>query len=128
MAFGINRGKTTGFASPAQGYEDNTIDLNEILIKNPSSTYLFRLESPDMSELGLPKGALLIVDRSKKPLFNQLALIQYEGQFLCRLMVNHNGRPVFTNGISEITPVADETEIIGTVTSSIQVYDHDFSH
>ena len=124
----MNGGKTTGFASPAQGYEDNTIDLNELLINNPPATYLFRLESSDMAGLGLPKGALLVVNRSKKAVFNRFALIRHEGQFLCRLMVNHNGRPAFTNGISEITPVADETEIIGTVTSSIQVYDHDFSH
>jgi hypothetical protein len=27
--------KTTGFASPAQGYEEQTIDLNRLLIRNP---------------------------------------------------------------------------------------------
>jgi len=122
MAYGIKTGKTTGFASPAQGYEDNMIDLNELLIKNPSSTYLFRLESSDMSDLGLPKGALLVVDRSKKPVFNQFALIRHEGQFLCRLMVKHNQQAVFTNGVNEIYPTADETEIVGAVTASIKEY------
>ena len=104
------------------------IDLNELLVQNPSATYFFRLESEDMAELGLPKGALLVVDRSKKPAFNQFAIIRHEGQFLCRLMVKHNRQTVFTNGVTEITPVADETEIVGAVTASIQVYGHDFSH
>jgi DNA polymerase V len=122
MAHGINGVKTTGFASPSQGYEETNIDLNEILIKNPSSTYLFKLDSEDMSDLGLPKGALLVVDRSKTPVFNQFALIKHEGQFLCRLMVKHNKQNIFTNGVSEITPIADETEIVGAVTASIKEY------
>ena len=121
-------GKAAGFASPAQGYENTTIDLNELLIKNPPATYLFRLESDDMSGLGLPKGSILIADRSKKPVYNQFALIKHEGQFLCRLMVKQNRRAVFTNGITEITPVAGETEIVGAVTSSVQIYSHDLPH
>jgi len=122
MGYVKNEGKTTGFASPAQGYEDTTIDLNEILIQNPSSTYLFRLESGEMAGLGLPKGSILIVDRSKNPNFNQFVILRHEGQFLCRLMVKQNGNTVFTNGFSEIIPVANETEIVGAVTASIQVY------
>jgi hypothetical protein len=34
MEFGITGEKTTGFASPAQGYEDTAIDLNRLLIRN----------------------------------------------------------------------------------------------
>jgi hypothetical protein len=30
--------KTSGFASPAQGYEDSAIDLNGLLIRNPPAT------------------------------------------------------------------------------------------
>jgi len=127
MGFGIT-GKVTGFASPAQGYEENTIDLNTVLIKRPSSTYLFRLESSDMAKMGLPNGALLVVDRSIKPCFNQFAMLRHEGSFLCRLMVNHNGHTVFSNGTTEIVPIADETEVIGTITACIQVFNNDFSH
>jgi len=128
MAVGFSSGKVTGFASPAQGYEENTIDLNTVLIKHPSSTYLFRLESSDMAKLGLPSGALLIVDRSIKPFLNQFALLRHEGQFLCRLMVKHDDKIVFTDGTTETIPIADETEIIGAVTASIQEYKHDFSY
>jgi DNA polymerase V len=128
MAHGIKTGKTTGFASPAQGYENTNIDLNELLIENPSASYLFRLETSDMADVGLPKGAILIVDRSKKPQFNQFALLRHEGQFLCRLMVKRNGKTVFTDGVTEILPVADETEIVGTVTFSIQAFNHDIPY
>jgi len=116
--------KTTGFASPAQGYEEQGIDLNRLLIHNPPATYFLRLETGEMAALGLPRGSLLIVDRSKDPSPNQYVLLRHEGQFLCRLLAVQNGRPYFTNGTTDIHPIPDETEIIGTVTASIQDYDN----
>jgi DNA polymerase V len=128
MMFGVKGGKSSGFASPAQGYEDTTIDLNALLVKRPAATFYFRLESGDMEELGLHNGALLVVDRAKNPVPNDFVLLAHEGRFLCRLMAPHNGVKVFTDGKKEIEPIADETVIIGVVTAAIQVFGHDFSH
>jgi SOS-response transcriptional repressor LexA len=119
--------KASGFASPAQGYEDTAIDFNSLLIRNPPATYFYRLDSGDMADMGLAKGALLVVDRSKIPVLNDLVLIRHEGRFLCRLLVKHDGFPIFTNGMYDISPLTDETEIVGVLTASVQVYNHDFS-
>ena len=110
--------KTTGFASPAQGYEEEGIDFNRLIIQNPSATFVFRLESEELTGLGIPRGALLVIDFSVKPAFNRLVLIRHEGQFLCRQMERQNGKTVFTNGIDDriIEPIENETEIIGSVT------------
>ena len=128
MTFGIQGGKTSGFASPAQGYEDTSIDLNTLLVKRPAATFFFRLENGDMGELGLHNGALLVVDRSKNAVPNDFVLLVHEGRFLCRLLTLHNGVKVFTDGKSDITPIADDTAIIGVVTAAIQVFGYDFSH
>ena len=114
--------KTTGFASPAQGYEVPTIDLNSLLITNPPATYFFKLESGDMDAFCLPKGSLLVVDRSKTPKPNELVLLRHEGEFLCRQLANHNGKPVFTNGEADLAPTPDDTEVIGVITFSIKKY------
>ena len=63
-----------------------------------------------------------MVDRVIKPVIGQFALLRHEGQFICRRKINHNGHTVFTNGNTEIVPIADETEVIGAVTSYIQVF------
>jgi DNA polymerase V len=78
--------KTTGFASPAQGYEDETIDLNRLLVRNPPATFFFRLESGEMAGLVLQAGAILVGDRAKSPSLNDLVIIRHEGEFLCRLL------------------------------------------
>ena len=116
--------KATGFASPAQGYEEEGIDLNRLLIRNPPATYFFRLESDDMAAMGFPPGSLLIVDRSKTPCLNEYVLIRHEGQFLCRQYREENTRTaIFTNGIENFSPVPGETEIFGIVTASINVFE-----
>jgi len=114
--------KVTGFASPAQGYEEAGIDLNTVLIKHPSATRLYQLDSSDMEKLGLPYGTLLVVDSSIKPNIGQFAMLRHEGMVLCRQMAKQNQQIVFTNGNTVISPIADETEVIGAVTSYIQVY------
>ena len=114
--------KATGFASPTQGYEEQNIDLNRLLIFSPSATYFGRLETTDMEFLGLPCGSLLIIDRSINPSPNSLVIIRHLGQFLCRKMTKNKGKIEFTNGKETIIPVPDETEIIGTVTASIKTY------
>jgi DNA polymerase V len=120
--------KTSGFASPAQGYEDSTIDLNGLLVRNPPATYFYRLESSDMDALGLRNGALLVVDRSRNAATGDFVLLAHEGRFLCRLFTLKNGRKIFTDGKSDIVPIADDTAIIGVVTAAIQVFGYDISH
>jgi len=120
--------KTSGFASPAQGYEDNTIDLNGLLVRNPPATYFYRLENGDMAELGLQNGALLVVDRSKNAAPGDFVMLAHEGRFLCRLLTLKNGVKVFTDGKSDIVPIAGDTSVIGTVTAAIQVFGYDFSY
>jgi len=39
--------KATGFASPTQGYEEQGIDLNRLLIRNPPAAYFERLDTGD---------------------------------------------------------------------------------
>jgi DNA polymerase V len=96
--------KTTGFASPAQGYEEQAIDLNRLLIRNPPATIYVRLDSNDIEALGLVRGTLLVIDRSITPTSNALVMLRHEGQFLCRLMITHNNHPAFTDGKETFYP------------------------
>jgi DNA polymerase V len=84
MGFSSTNSKVTGFASPAQGYEEASIDLNTLLIKHPSATRLYQLDNSDIEKLGLPFGTLLVVDSSIKPNIGQFAMLRHEGMILCR--------------------------------------------
>jgi DNA polymerase V len=94
--------KATGFASPAQGYEARSIDLNAWLLKNPTATYLFRHESAEMTEQGIYPGSLLIVDRSQKPRHGSFVIVALEGQFLCRQLTLKGKKTAFVSDKEEV--------------------------
>jgi len=120
-AFGTEIKKATGFASPALGYEAKTFDFNEILLKNPPATFIMRQDSPDMEELGIFKGSLLVVDRSIKPRPGSFVVFSYENDFLCRQMARQEkSQTVFTNGEREMRLNSDEYLVFGTVRSVIR--------
>ncbi|TDE10803.1 LexA family protein [Dyadobacter psychrotolerans] len=57
-------GLAAGFPSPAADFIDLTIDLNKELIKNPSSTFLARIEGDSMSDINICNGDIVVIDKS----------------------------------------------------------------
>ena len=60
-------GVSAGFPSPAADYEEDKLDLNKHLIKNPPATFFVRVTGDSMVGAGIHHGDLLIVDRSLEP-------------------------------------------------------------
>ena len=54
-----------GFPSPAADYVEQRIDLNELLVAHPSSTYFVKAAGDSMIEGGISDGDLLVVDSSR---------------------------------------------------------------
>ena len=53
-----------GFPSPATDFEEDRIDLNKELIKNPLSTFFVKVEGDSLSDLGIFDGDTMLVDKS----------------------------------------------------------------
>lgn len=69
------------FPSPAQDYEQEELDLNKHLIKNPPATFYYNVGSYDsMIDVGILPNALLIVDRSINPKSSYIVLAVVNGE------------------------------------------------
>jgi DNA polymerase V len=77
----IDSGIQAGFPSPAEDYVDLAIDLNQELIKNPSSTFLGRVKGSSMKDAGIFEGDVLIIDKSKEPQDGSIAVCFLDGDF-----------------------------------------------
>jgi DNA polymerase V len=111
--------QATGMASPAQGYEAKTLDFNRLLIKNPSATFVLRMDSDEMAGMGIPAGSMLVVDRSAEPHSGAFVVLAYGGRFLCRKMRREGQKTVFSNGRRELALSSREFELFGTVRAAI---------
>ncbi len=72
---------SAGFPSPAEDYIELKLDLNEHLIKHPTSTFFVRVTGHSMKEAGIHDGDMLIVDRALDPKNNDIAVCVIDGEF-----------------------------------------------
>ena len=56
-----------GFPSPADGFSETPLNLQQLLIQRPAATYFIRVHGHSMTAAGIFSGDLLIVDRSLVP-------------------------------------------------------------
>ncbi|MFK3844749.1 LexA family protein [Stenotrophomonas sp. NPDC078853] len=76
-----------GFPSPAEDFQEDSLDLNQLLIRNPLATYIYRATGHSMARAGILDGDLLIVDRSVMPQSGCLVMAVWEGnQPACKIL------------------------------------------
>ena len=69
-----------GFPSPAADYEEDKLDLNKHLIKNPAATFFVRVAGDSMLKAGIHDGDLLVVDRSIEPKDKNVVIAVVNGE------------------------------------------------
>lgn len=113
-----------GFPSPAEDFAVNRLDLTQILIKHPQSTYLWRARGLSMREMGINDGDLLVVDRAVRPVHGHVVVATVDGEFTVKELYQRGGRmrlkaanPTFP----DIIPKDGQTiEVWGVVTNGIK--------
>ena len=117
--------KNSGFPSPANDYVENPININDLLIKRASATFLMRFKGNEMIFSGIKNNAILIIDRSLKPANGYIVVVSINGEFLCRKILLGAKKALVTNcpnnKILDIDKIIN-FEFLGVVTSSINRY------
>lgn len=72
---------SAGFPSPADDHLDQKLDLNEHLIKNPTSTFFVEVSGESMLDAGIQPNDVLIIDKSIKPAHDKIAVVFINGDF-----------------------------------------------
>ncbi|EBZ9128460.1 translesion error-prone DNA polymerase V autoproteolytic subunit [Salmonella enterica] len=70
-----------GFPSPAADYIEQRIDLNELLVSHPSSTYFVKATGDSMIDAGINDGDLLVVDSSRTAEHGDIVIAAVDGEF-----------------------------------------------
>jgi DNA polymerase V len=74
----------SGFASPAQGYEQKLLDLNQHLVTNPPATFYFQVKGNSMVKAGIYDGSMVVVDRSITPKSSSIVVAAVEGEWMVK--------------------------------------------
>lgn len=83
-----------GFPFPAQDYIEDDINLQELLIQHPLSTFLIRVQGNSMINACIPEDALLLVDKSVKAKNKDIIVEVIEGKFTVKRLLK-TGKTIF---------------------------------
>lgn len=83
-----------GFPSPADDYSEQTLDLNELVITNPTATFYVRVAGDSMKDACIEEGDILVVDRSLYAAHNAIVIALINGEFTVKRLYL-TGRHIF---------------------------------
>ncbi|RBP51157.1 translesion error-prone DNA polymerase V autoproteolytic subunit [Arenicella xantha] len=75
-----------GFPSPAMDLREESLDLNELCIQNPSTTYYVRASGESMTGVGIHDGDVLVVDRSIRAVDGNIVVAALNGDFTVKVL------------------------------------------
>ena len=112
-----------GFPSPAADYEQDALDLNRHLVKNPVATFFVRVTGDSMLGAGIHHGDLLVVDRSLQPRDKNVVIAVVDGELTVkRIRINRRKitlEPENHDYVAREITEETEFEVWGVVTNVI---------
>lgn len=80
-----------GYPTPADEHLDDTIDLNDYMVRKPESTFMLRVEGESMKNAGILPNDILIVDRSLKAQHNKIVIAAIDGELTVKRLYQRGG-------------------------------------
>jgi DNA polymerase V len=80
-----------GFPSPADDFVEGPLDLNELLIRRPETTFFLRVRGGSMEGAGIHSGDLLVVDRSLEPRSGDVVIAAVGGDLTVKRIEKKEG-------------------------------------
>lgn len=113
-----------GFPSPAQdSFDDGRINLNDVLIRDITSTFILRVSGDSMEGAGICDGDEVLVDRSVTPRDGDVVIAVMDGEFTIKRLHLQAGRVVLRPENPDysdiVVPSLSELIVWGVVTYCI---------
>jgi len=83
---------SAGFPSPADDFVEDSLDLNELLIRHPAATFFVRVQGDSMAEAGIHSGDILIVDRAVEAGDKSIVLAALNGELTVKRIRRRRGK------------------------------------
>ena len=110
-----------GFASPADDFVEDYLDLNDLLVKREEATFFVRVAGRSMIDAGIQPDDILIVDRSLEAKHGKIVIAVLDGEVTVKRLSTIGGRVILKAENPQYKDIAvnGSLHIWGVVTSII---------
>ncbi|HLP28900.1 MAG TPA: translesion error-prone DNA polymerase V autoproteolytic subunit [Candidatus Didemnitutus sp.] len=120
----LSLGVSAGLPTASDDTIEREIDLADMLLEHPESTYFIRVVGDSMTDAGISDGDTLIVDCAIQPRSGQIVIAKVYGELTVKRYIKAEGRPVLraeNRRYKDIAITADmDFTIVGVVRSCIK--------
>ncbi|MCA9365440.1 translesion error-prone DNA polymerase V autoproteolytic subunit [Candidatus Kaiserbacteria bacterium] len=113
-----------GFPSPGDDLVEKSLDLNDLLIDQPSSTFFVRVSGDSMEGSRIFDEDILIVDRSKEAKAGTIVIAAVYGEMVVKRLEKLNGQMALVSTNEEYKPIlvndSEDIYIWGVVTGLVR--------
>jgi DNA polymerase V len=119
---------SAGFPAPGDDQVERVLDINDLVVQNPASTFFVRVAGDSMTGAGIFSGDVLVIDRSKEVKDGVIVVAAINGEMVVkRFMADNNGSgPVLVSENDEYQPIVvgegEDCIVWGVVTGSVRQF------
>lgn len=114
-----------GFPAPGDDELEKSLDINDLLIDNPTSTFFVRVEGDSMEGARIFSGDILVVDRAVAPESGKIVVAAVYGEMVVKRLKVTREQTLLLSEKEGYEPIVvsnnDECFIWGVVVGSVRV-------
>ena len=115
-----------GFPAPADDLVENILDINDLVVKNPASTFFVRVAGDSMEGAGIRSEDVLVVDRSIVPIHGSIVVAAVYGELVVKRLHAEQHAHMLVSEHEAYDPIVisnnEECFIWGVVVGSVRVF------
>jgi len=116
-----------GFPAPGDDQVERVLDINDLVVQNPASTFFVRVEGDSMIGAGIFSGDVLVIDRSKEVKDGVIVVAAVNGEMVVKRLSQSKGPDpllVSENGAYAPIKVSEDEDCViwGVVTGSVRTF------
>lgn len=115
-----------GFPAPGDDQVERVLDINDLVVRHPATTFFVRVEGDSMEGAGIYSGDVLVVDRSVEARHGVIVVAAVNGELVVKRLVATAGRQELHSENEAYAPIVlgeeEECFIWGVVTGSVRQF------
>lgn len=115
-----------GFPAPGDDQVEKPLDLNDLLIDNPTATFFVTVSGDSMEGAGIFSGDVLVVDRSVTPVDGKIVVAAVYGEMVVKRLQKNVRETLLVSEQEGYEPITitnnDDCFIWGVVVGSVRVF------
>lgn len=115
-----------GFPAPGDDQVEKQLNVNDLLIKHPASTFFVRVEGDSMEGAGIFSGDILVVDRSLTAVHGKIVVAAVNGELVIKRLAQSGTTLTLLSENTAYKPIvvgeSEDCFIWGVVTGSVRQF------